>query len=108
MMMFQARRMEESRERGQQGKTFVQLVLETMDTRIPWRNVLEDEFKQMCERDDNVIYHDEYSPHFSPVYFADFIGHAEQHGLQFLSDARLLGRMVPQVKHESPIALRRL
>jgi methyltransferase-like protein len=92
----------------QQGKSFVQKVLEEMDARIPWRNVLEYEFKQMCERDDNVIYHDEYSPHFSPVYFADFIGHAEQHGLQFLSEARLLDVTVPQVKPEARMALSEL
>ncbi len=108
MMMFHTRRMEESRERVQQGKSFVQKVLEAMDTRIPWRNVLEYEFKQMCERDDNVIYHDEYSPHFSPVYFADFIGHAEQHGLQFLSEARLVDVIVPQVKPEARMALSEL
>jgi methyltransferase-like protein/protein-L-isoaspartate O-methyltransferase len=108
MMLFHTRRMEEPRERVQQGKSFVQKILETMDTRIPWRNVLEYEFKQMCERDDNVIYHDEYSPHFSPVYFADFIVHAEEHGLQFLSEARLVDLMVPQVKPEAHMALSEL
>jgi len=108
MMLFHTRRMGGSRERVQQGKSFVQNVLEAMDTRIPWRNVLDSEFKQMCERDDNVIYHDEYAPHFSPVYFADFIGHADEHGLQFLSEARLVDVIVPQVKPEARMALSEL
>ena len=108
MMLFHSRGIEDSRERVQQGKTFLRSVLEAMDPRIPWRSVLEDEFNKMCDRGDSVIFHDEYSPYFSPAYFTDFIGHAEQHGLQFLSEAQLVDMMVPQVKPEAHVALNEL
>lgn len=108
MMLFHSRRIEHSQERVQQGKIFLQYVIEAMDPRIPWRSVLEDEFNKMCERDENVIFHDEFSPQFSPAYFTDFIRDAEQHGLQFLSEAQLVDMMVPQVKPEARVALNEL
>jgi methyltransferase-like protein len=89
MMQFHTRRIEDSEARAREGKAFLGLILEAMDAHAPFRSVMQEEFDRMTKREDNSIYHDELSPDFSPVHFADFIDHAARHKLQFVSEVEL-------------------
>jgi methyltransferase-like protein len=64
-----------------------------------------DEFERISKREDNVVYHDELSPNFLPVYFSDFVERAERQGLQFLSEAPLADMADPVGNPEALAAL---
>jgi SAM-dependent methyltransferase len=89
MMLFHTRRMEDSEEQAREGTNFLRLVLEAMDAKAPFRMVFQEELERMSKRSQNAVYHDELSPNFLPVHFADFMERAAQQGLQFLSEAEL-------------------
>ncbi len=100
MMLFHTRGIEKSADRVHEGKAFLQFVLESMPASTPWRMAFQHEVEQMCMRSENVIYHDELAPDFCPTYFADFIERAADHGLQFLSEAKLAHMVEPQLDPE--------
>lgn len=54
-----------------------------------YRTLIETQLKRMERRQPGGTYHDEMSPAYHPVYFRQFIAHAQQHGLQYLSEAVL-------------------
>jgi SAM-dependent methyltransferase len=47
------------------------------------------------------LFHDELSPVSAPVLFTEFIGHAERHGLNFLSEAECLLPIAPALTPEA-------
>jgi methyltransferase-like protein/2-polyprenyl-3-methyl-5-hydroxy-6-metoxy-1,4-benzoquinol methylase len=53
----------------------------------PYRTVLAAELNRIEEFRDSSLWHDDLSEHHIPVYFSDFIAHAERHGLQYLAEA---------------------
>ncbi len=93
MMQFHTRNMEDSEAKAREGTNFLLLVLEAMDAKAPFRLVFQEELERMSKRSQNAVYHDELSPAFLPVHFADFIEHAAHHELQFLSEAEPSGMM---------------
>jgi methyltransferase-like protein/SAM-dependent methyltransferase len=108
MMQFHTRRIEDSEKQAREGKAFLGLVLETMNPQTPFRMVFEEEFTRISKETDNIVYHDELSPNFSPVNFADFADGAARHGLQFLSEVEL-SAMIDVVPETEPLkALRQL
>ena len=52
-----------------------------------YRAVLADEAVDMLRRDDGALFHDDLASTNQPCYFRDFIGRAEAHGLQYVSEA---------------------
>ena len=103
MIQFRTRRIDDPEEQAQEGKAFLRLLLEGMDTRTPFRKVFQEEFERMSIRGVGAIYHDELSPNFSPVHFADFVERAARHGLQFLSEVEL-SRMIDIQPNPKPLA----
>ena len=45
------------------------------------------EAERALEQGDAALFHDELAPHHEAVLFADFVAHAERHGLRFLAEA---------------------
>ncbi len=54
-----------------------------------YRSLIETQLQRMERRKPGGTYHDEMSAVYHPVYFRQFVGHAQQHGLQYLSEAAL-------------------
>jgi methyltransferase-like protein len=108
MMVFHTRGIEEFGKRVHEGKAFLQFVLDSMPASAPWRMAFQHEVEQMCMRSDNVVYHDELASDFCPAYFADFIERATDHGLQFLSEAKLAHMVEPQLDPEKLATLSEL
>jgi methyltransferase-like protein/SAM-dependent methyltransferase len=88
MIIFHASR-GKSGVRVEEGKAFLQHVLSAMDTGTPWGRLYEEDLARMFNRPDNVVYHDDLSPDFSPVSFSQFASHAARRGLQFLGESQL-------------------
>jgi methyltransferase-like protein/SAM-dependent methyltransferase len=88
MMLFRASR-GTTDVRVEEGKTFLRQILAATDIATPWGRLYEEELGRMSNRPDNVVYHDDLSPDFSPVSFGQFASHAARCGLQFLSESQL-------------------
>jgi hypothetical protein len=50
---------------------------------------LRGEFLRLARQSDSALCHDDLAQPNDPVYFRDFVAHAERHGLQFLAEAKL-------------------
>jgi SAM-dependent methyltransferase len=105
MILFHLEKSREDSDQINQGKDLLKFTLDSVDDKGIWKSVITSELERLCTRDDNVTYHDELSPSYSPVYFKDFIISAEQHGLQFVAEAKLREMIDPIVK---PDVLQRL
>jgi SAM-dependent methyltransferase/methyltransferase-like protein len=103
MMQFRTSRIHDPEGQAREGRAFLRLLLEGMDARTPFRLILQEELERMSDRGLGAIYHDELSPDFLPVQFADFIERAGRHGLQFLSEVEL-GCMIDVVPNSEPLA----
>lgn len=85
MMRFRARVVPPSRQ-VDEGLAFARWVAES----TPFddlRRTLEPELEALGKREPSVIFHDELSAAYAPVYFYEFVDHAARHGLQYLADA---------------------
>ena len=71
------------------GMEFLQFVTEAQKPEEPFRALLERQVKKMKGRDSNSIFHDEMGRVNRPVSFSDFVRHAGEHGLQYVSEAVL-------------------
>ena len=54
-----------------------------------YRQVIEEQLRNMEKRSPESIYHDEFADTYHPVLFTEFVSHARKHGLQYLSEAVL-------------------
>jgi SAM-dependent methyltransferase len=93
MMAFHTRDITEPQERIQQALALLKFLLLKFPTESEARTdlygaLLSEELERMSNyRRREQIYHDELEPANTPVYFYQFIGHAAQHGLQYLAEA---------------------
>ena len=67
------------------------LFLQAANTGDPFVAALRLQAQGMLERDPAVVFHDELSQHWRPVYLHEFASHAETHGLEVLSDVTGMG-----------------
>lgn len=51
------------------------------------RAIATPEAREMAERSDDLLFHDDLAPVNDPVWFRDFAAHAQRHGLQYLGEA---------------------
>ena len=58
-------------------------------TQIDSDAALRGEFLRLARQSDSALCHDDLAQPNDPVYFRDFVAHAERHGLQFLAEAKL-------------------
>jgi len=100
MMRFRARVVPPSRQ-VDEGLAFARWVAES----TPFddlRRTLEPELDALGKRDASVIFHDELSAAYAPVYFYEFVDHATRHGLQYLADAEFSS--MQSARFPSPLA----
>jgi SAM-dependent methyltransferase len=61
----------------------------TAESPSPYARVLREHLQRMLTASDALLYHDDLAPVSTPFYFHEFMEHAAEHGLQFLSEAEL-------------------
>ncbi|HEX3437508.1 MAG TPA: class I SAM-dependent methyltransferase [Pseudacidobacterium sp.] len=89
MMLFRAKDIESPDVRVNESVDLLQLVAQMRPENDPYRLVVEDQLKRLRKGRAHAIFHDDLTPAYRPVHFAEFVNHAQCHGLQFLSEAVL-------------------
>ena len=89
MMLFRVKDIEDSAQREAEAVKFLHLVASTRPENDIYRMLIETQLQRIEARQPNVTIHDELGETFDPVHFIDFIGHAQRHGLQYLTDAEI-------------------
>ncbi len=89
-LLFHTRKTTDPFKKVEDARAFARFISESSYDSSPFPEVLKFEYEKMVYREDSNVYHDDLSPFNNPLYFSDFIGRAEKHGLQFLSEARSL------------------
>ena len=102
MMLYHNRDFHDPQQQTQQALTLVKLLANSRVQPEIYTKVVQDEFERMSKRPREAVYHDELAPVFQPVYFRQFMEHAERYELQFLGEADFsemqTGDLTPQAK----------
>lgn len=94
MMLFHVRGYDDPQTRIHQGMSLLQFILSRFSSEQEAREdlyglVVAEQFDMLKNyRHPELIYHDHLAPHYLPAYFSQFAAHAEQHGLQYLTEAQ--------------------
>lgn len=88
-MLFRAREIEDAERSVMAGMEFLQTIAAERPEGDAYRVLIEDQLRRLRGHSTACTFHDEMSPEFNPVYFADFVEHARGHGLEYLCDAVL-------------------
>jgi SAM-dependent methyltransferase len=91
-----------------QAQSGARLVLDLMEGSSAWKTLLQEELSRTSKRPEGVVFHDELSPNYTPVYFTEFVQSAADHHLQFLSEASVRDLLVPPLKPEAMEQLKAL
>jgi cyclopropane fatty-acyl-phospholipid synthase-like methyltransferase len=102
MMLFHNRDFHDPQQQTQQAVTLLKLLANSRREPAIYTKVLQDEYERICQRSKEAIYHDELAEVFQPVFFYQFMEHAQRHELQFLGEADFFemhtGGLTPQAK----------
>ncbi len=102
MMRFHNRDFHDPQQQTRQAMTLLKLLANSRAQPEIHAKVLQDELERLSKRSQESLYHDELAEVFSPVYFYQFIEHAERHELQFLAEADFhemqTGGLTPQAQ----------
>jgi methyltransferase-like protein len=90
MMQFHTRNIRIPRERLRQARELLEFLAQAHPDEDVHGALLRQELKLLLERKPEFFYHDELNEHNHRFYFHEFVEQARRHGLQFLSEARLL------------------
>lgn len=97
IMMFHSKNIESPIEKVNHSLGILKFVSESA-LKENYQKILQDEFKELSERNYENIYHDDLSEVNHPVYFHQFIEHAELHDLQFLCEAEYPSKITNKMK----------
>ncbi|HUE81585.1 MAG TPA: class I SAM-dependent methyltransferase [Pyrinomonadaceae bacterium] len=86
-MRFHTSAINDPRERVAQGRSLIKWLAEAHSDDSPYQVVLKEFSEHLQNKNEAAVFHDDLADINSPVYFHEFITHAGQHGLQFLSEA---------------------
>jgi SAM-dependent methyltransferase len=89
MMLFRTKSIENSDEKVRIGVEFIGNLAEIHPEGKVYRALFDEQLKRLNVKRPHVLFHDDFSPAYHPVYFSQFIEHASQHGLQYLCEAEL-------------------
>ncbi len=89
MMLFHAGGFEDPMDKARQARALLALVAEGRTREDPFNALVRAEVARMSDRDLWYLFHDELADIYEPVYLHQFVAHAAQYGLQYLSDANL-------------------
>ena len=88
MMLYHARKFENRQEQIEQARALINWLAEIIRAEnSPYGLLLKRELEQMQKWPNAYFRHDSLAEINEPVYFHQFVEHAEQHGLQFLAEA---------------------
>jgi methyltransferase-like protein/2-polyprenyl-3-methyl-5-hydroxy-6-metoxy-1,4-benzoquinol methylase len=87
MMLFHIRNFSEPQQRIKQAVALVKFLAESQTATDTYSAFLQAEFEQVLKYEEGHLFHDDLAEINSPAYFTQFMGHAAQHGLQFLGEA---------------------
>lgn len=89
MMKYHVSEMESPQQKIDQGRAFVKFLAESStDEPDFYRSILVKEYLRVSKHLESSIFHDDLADTNHPVYFHQFVEHAAQHGLQYLSEAQ--------------------
>lgn len=87
MMRFHMQHFEGTHNRIRQARAMLKLLVEAQAEDTPYRILLEHAYQRVRGHPDEYLYHDDLSEIREPCYFHQFAEHAQQHRLQYLSEA---------------------
>jgi len=91
MMLFHVRDIDDPMQRVAQGRSLLQFLATAKSEPDRYQLMFQAEIGRPKSYGDGLFYHDDLNPMNQPFYFHEFIAHAAQHGLKFLSEAALDG-----------------
>lgn len=90
MMKFHVSEMETPQQKIEQGRALLKFLAESStDEPDFYRSILSKEYRRVSQQLESSVFHDDLADTNHPVYFHQFVEHAEKHGLQYLSEAQL-------------------
>jgi len=102
MLLFHNRDFHDPQQQMQQAITLLKLLANARREPQIYTKLLQDEFERTSKRSREGLYHDELGPVFQPVFFYQFMEHAQRHELQFLGEADFFemhaGDLTPEAK----------
>lgn len=87
MMLFYSKNIASPTEKVSQSLGLLKFIADASAVGKAHHQVLGEEFEKMSERNFENIYHDDLSAFNHPVYFHEFVSHAEEYQLQFVTEA---------------------
>ncbi len=87
MMLFHLRNTTDPQERIQQAREFLGCFVQSQESSVEMGSLMKIEAEFLLEQGPVVLFHDELSETYHPVYIHEFVSHAGRYGLQFLSEA---------------------
>ena len=100
MMLFRTRGIADPDEKIRAGVEFIAALAETHPDGKFYRALFEEQLNRLRVKRPHVLFHDDFSSSYHPVYFSQFIEHAGTHGLQYLCEAELPNPNDPCFKPE--------
>jgi SAM-dependent methyltransferase len=107
MLRFHVAGLAEPADRVAQARALIDVIVDA-DADTPYARVLREQLERVRERTDAVLFHDDLADVNTPVYFHEFMHHAQRHRLQFLAEAHLSDSRLPPVPAHVAAALARL
>lgn len=89
MMKFRAGDSADPEESVKAGLDFVQWLVSFRPEKDAFRALLDENLTRLKEHHPAATYHDELSPEYRPVNITEFVEHAREHGLMYLSEAEI-------------------
>ncbi len=89
MMLFRTKNIDDPEEKIKAGVEFIAALAEIQPEGTLYKALFEEHLKRLRVKRSHVIFHDDFSPAYAPVYFSQFVEHAGKHGLQYLSESVL-------------------
>lgn len=86
MMLFHTKNLTSVDEKVNESLGLLKFIADSSSPDKTYHQVLQDELKKLSERNFSNIYHDELADFYKPVYFHEFVAHAHQHDLQFVTE----------------------
>lgn len=100
MMLFRTQGIADPEEKVKVGVEFITTLAETHAEGKFYRALFDEQFQRLKVKRPQVLFHDDFSQSFHPVYFAQFIEHASKHWLQYLCESELPNPNDPCFKPE--------
>ena len=86
IIIYHTRNISEPQKKVDEALSFLEFLSKTVSEQVFYKNLLTHEFKDIITSSPQVIFHDALEEENTPVYFHQFVSHAEKHNLQFLSE----------------------